>query len=81
MESSPKRRRLDHSGNAIPTTVTASPFVLQTEELLQEVKLDYEKAFDGVDGCLHKIRQTIDSMAPHDPIPVCLFPEPRATQI
>lgn len=65
MESSPKRRKLDHAGNGF-----ASSFVLQTEELLQETKLDYGETFDGMDSQVHKIREAIDSIEPHDPIPV-----------
>lgn len=88
MEFGPKRRKLDHSGSGLrhdalidfesrnSTRVsTASTFVLQTDELLKEAKLDYGKALKDVDSHLHRLREVIDSVAPHDPVPVCRIPE------
>ena len=86
MESSSKRRKLDHSGSGLrhdglidfearssARVSTASTFVLQTDELLKEAKLDYAKALKGVDAHLHRLKEAIDSAPPHDAVPVCLL--------
>ncbi|KAF4979579.1 hypothetical protein FZEAL_4249 [Fusarium zealandicum] len=83
MESSSKRRKLDHSGSGLKhnglidfearssaQVSTASTFVLQTDELLKEAKLDYSKALKGVDAHLHSLKEAIDSATPHDPVPI-----------
>lgn len=88
MESGSKRRKLDHGGSGIrhdglidfesrsSTRVSpASTFVLQTDELLKETKVDYGAAFKGLDGQLHKIKGIIDSIEPHDPQPVSCPPQ------
>ncbi|KAM0448674.1 hypothetical protein ACHAO4_008385 [Trichoderma viride] len=83
MESSSKRRKTDHgsiglrhaglidfeSRNTARVTA-ASTFVLQTDELLKEAKPNYEKAFHGVDGQLHRLKGIIDGIEPHDPKPI-----------
>lgn len=83
MESSSKRRKIDHgsiglrhaglidfeSRNTARVTA-ASTFVLQTDELLKEAKPNYEKALHGVDGQLHRLKGIIDGIEPHDPKPV-----------
>ena len=48
-----------------PTT-----FVLETDELLKESRLDYEKTFEGVDDLLRRIKAAIESIEPHEPLPV-----------
>lgn len=83
MESSSKRRKVDHSGSGLrhnglidfesrnsARVSTASTFVLQTDELLKEAKVDYPKTLDGVDDQLHRLKGIVDSIAPHEPIPV-----------
>ncbi|KAJ3532365.1 hypothetical protein NM208_g8472 [Fusarium decemcellulare] len=83
MQSSSKRRKLDHSGAGLrhdglidfearssARVSTASTFVLQTDELLKEAKLDYSKALKGVDTHLHRLKEAIDSATPHDPVPI-----------
>lgn len=83
MESSSKRRKLDHSGPGLrhdglidfearssARVSTASTFVLQTDELLKEAKLDYSKALKGVDAHLHRLKEAIDSAPPHDALPI-----------
>lgn len=83
MESSSKRRKLDHGDSGLrhsglidfesrnsARVSTASTFVLQTDELLKETQVDYAKALKDVDGHLHKLKDIIESIAPHDPIPV-----------
>ena len=51
----------------------ASAFVLETEELLREVKLDYPKALPGVDDTLRQFKDTIEALEPHEPTPVCQY--------
>ena len=83
MESSSKRRKLDHSGSGLrhdglidfqskdtARVSTASTFVLQTDELLKEAKLDYSKALKDIDGHLHKLKEAIESTVAHEPLPV-----------
>lgn len=72
MEQSPKRRKVSHQGDSRITAniATASPFVLQTDELLKEVKVDYAKALDGADSLLHRIKNLIDGIESHGPVPV-----------
>lgn len=94
MQSNFKRRKLDHSrpglrhdalidfeARSSARVSTASTFVLQTDELLKEAKLDYGKALKGVDDHLHRLKEAIGSAAPHDPVPVSppsgLAPQPR----
>ncbi|KAK5995751.1 U3 small nucleolar RNA-associated 22-like protein [Cladobotryum mycophilum] len=81
MESSFKRRKIEHASIGLrhgalidfesrnsARVSTASTFVLQTDELLKEAKLDYDKAFSDVNNQLHKLKSLIDSIDPHDPI-------------
>ncbi|EXA42621.1 hypothetical protein FOVG_07791 [Fusarium oxysporum f. sp. pisi HDV247] len=83
MESSSKRRKLDHSGSGLrhdalidfearssARVSTASTFVLQTDELLKEAKLDYGKALKHVDANLHRLKEAIDTATPHGPEPI-----------
>ncbi|WYZ34333.1 hypothetical protein EsH8_I_000609 [Colletotrichum jinshuiense] len=72
MEQSPKRRKVSHQGDSRITAniATASPFVLQTDELLKEVKVDYAKALDGADSLLHRIKNLIDGIESHGPVPI-----------
>lgn len=83
MEFGSKRRKLDHGGQGIrhkglidfesrdaTRLSAASTFVLKTDELLKETKLDSAAAFKGLDSQLHKIKAIIDSIEPHDAIPV-----------
>lgn len=83
MESHSKRRKLDHSGPGLKhnglidfqsrssTRVsTASTFVLQTDELLKEAKLDYSKALKDVDTHLHRLKEAIEATPSHEPRPV-----------
>lgn len=63
MVPSPKRRKVSHhERNASSTSTTASPFVLQTTELLDEVRVDYETTFDGADDLLKRLRDVVDSI-------------------
>lgn len=74
--SAAKRRKTEHSNGTlfesavIPGTQRATPFVMETDELLKEVKPDYGKQFEGADQLLHKLKQSIEEIQPHGPIPV-----------
>ncbi|KAI8627596.1 pre-rRNA processing protein utp22 [Xylariaceae sp. FL1651] len=77
--NSPKRRKLDHA-NGGPTfesqalsTVGASgsdAFGLETEELLKEVKLDYSRAFPGLDQTLRQFKDAIEGLGNYGPVPI-----------
>ncbi|KAI1294459.1 Nrap protein [Xylaria venustula] len=77
--NSPKRRKLDHAHDG-PTFETmaassmgasgSSAFVLETDELLKEVKLDYSTAFPGLDQILRQFKEAIDGLEPFGPIPI-----------
>ena len=54
-----------------------SPEELKQIEKRLEVKLDYASVLGHVDALLHKLRETIDSIEPHEPLPVRLL-EARA---
>ncbi|KAI1428966.1 Nrap protein [Xylaria sp. FL1777] len=80
MESnSPKRRKLDHTHDG-PTFETvasssmgasgSSAFVLETDELLREVKLDYATAFPGLDQTLRQFKEAIEGLDQYGPVPI-----------
>uniref|UniRef100_A0A8H7NIY7 U3 small nucleolar RNA-associated protein 22 n=1 Tax=Bionectria ochroleuca TaxID=29856 RepID=A0A8H7NIY7_BIOOC len=83
MESSSKRRKLEHSGSGIKHTnlidfesgsatrlSTASIFTLQTDELLRGAKVDYAKTLKDADEQLYKLKGIIDSIEGHGPEPL-----------
>ncbi|KAI1150406.1 Nrap protein [Nemania diffusa] len=80
MESnSPKRRKMDHThgGPTFETIVSSSmgasgssAFVLETDELLREVKLDYAKAFPGLDQTLRQFKEAIEGLEQYGPVPI-----------
>lgn len=82
MDSNPaKRRKLEHQpphqddnplhGTAASAgTSRPSAFMLQTKELLGEVRLNHDKAFPGADALLHQIKAAIEAIEPRDPTPV-----------
>ncbi|KAI0104236.1 Nrap protein [Nemania sp. FL0031] len=80
MESnSPKRRKLDHShgGPSFESVASSSmgasgssAFVLETDELLKEVKVDYSKAFPGLDHTLRQFKEAIESLEQYGPVPI-----------
>ncbi|KAK0611553.1 Nrap protein [Immersiella caudata] len=101
MDSAPsKRQKIDHSEpsseNVLQSTTTAGLskhriFVLEAEELLDEAALDYAATFPSADALLGDIKTTIESIEPHEPLPLVEaalrlekkhrvqvpFPEPR----
>lgn len=83
MESPAKRRKLDHGQDgaeraleqAASTGLSRSrAFVLEAEELLDSVRLDYAKAFDGADDLLHRIKDSVEAIKAHGPLPVRELP-------
>ena len=83
MESSSKRRKIDHGDSGLRKTglidfesrnstrlSTASTFVLQTDELLKEAKVDYTQASKGLFEQLQQLKEGIESIEPHDAVPV-----------
>ncbi|XXH01096.1 hypothetical protein Hte_007447 [Hypoxylon texense] len=72
-----KRRKLDHTNGyeAASSTMSmgasgASAFILETEELLKEVKLDYTKYSSSVKDNLRQFKDIIESLEPHEPLPI-----------
>ncbi|OAQ79162.1 pre-rRNA processing protein Utp22 [Purpureocillium lilacinum] len=83
MESSSKRRKIEHAGSGLrhdaiidfearssAQVSTASTFILQTDELLKEAKLNYGKAFSDANGHLFKIKEIVEAIEPHDALPI-----------
>lgn len=83
MESSSKRRKIGHNGPGLrhddiidfearssAQISTASAFILQTDELLKEAKLNYAKALGDVNGHLFRLKEIVESIEPHEPLPV-----------
>ncbi|KHO01069.1 pre-rRNA processing protein Utp22 [Metarhizium album ARSEF 1941] len=83
MESGVKRRKIDHGGSSLrhdglidfesPNAArvsSASTFVLQTDELLKETKLDYRKTLKDVDATLFRLKTIVDAIEPHAPLPI-----------
>ncbi|KAK5661712.1 hypothetical protein OQA88_9812 [Cercophora sp. LCS_1] len=94
-----KRRKLGHSGepeSALQSVASTGlsrsrAFVLEAEELLNEVGLDYATVFEGADRLLRKIKSSIETIEPHESLQITEaalrlerkhgiripFPEPR----
>ncbi|KAI8965546.1 Nrap protein [Daldinia sp. FL1419] len=84
--STAKRRKLDHADGGptfeaasatASTTATAtmgasgaSAFIMETEELLKEVKFDYSKASSDVEDILRQLKNVIEASEPHEPFPI-----------
>lgn len=81
MDAAPaKRRKLDHSQDgaevalesAASTGISRSrALVLEAEELLDSVRLDYATALEGADDLLHRIKSAIEGIKSHEALPVC----------
>ncbi|KAG6181381.1 hypothetical protein E4U36_004140 [Claviceps purpurea] len=83
MESGFKRRKIDHGGAGLrhknlidfesrstAQVSTASTFVLQTDELLKETKIDCATTLQDVDAQLFRLKTIVDSIEPHGPLPI-----------
>ncbi|KAI2622697.1 Nrap protein [Hypomontagnella submonticulosa] len=79
--STAKRRKIDHANgrssleaaSASASTMGASgasAFVLETEELLKEVKLDYSVSSANVENTLRQFKDVIETLEPHEPLPI-----------
>lgn len=87
METSPpKRRKLSQSADATmlgSATLEAaassagmyrpSTFILETEELLKEVKVDSSKSLAGIEELLHQVKSGVEALQGHEPVPVSKF--------
>lgn len=88
MDSAPaKRRKLDHSGSSSYALQSAAStglsrsraFILEVEELLKEVRLDYAIAFEGADGLLHRIKSSLEAIEPHESLAVGIDAQNRGS--
>lgn len=75
MESSPKRRKTSggEKEQFDGRLATASRFVLEADELLKEVRVDYGKAAFGAsdaDSVVFQVREAIESIEGHEGVPV-----------
>ncbi|PSR79860.1 Nrap protein [Coniella lustricola] len=82
MDSNPaKRRKLDHQASqnepaaTLDAIATASAsrsgaFGLQSNELLEEIRLDYDKVFSDADRLLYNIKAAIEAVAARGPTPI-----------
>lgn len=85
MASNPaKRRKLGHSAGLSGSrtknsalqlalsggTSRPNTFVLETDELLKEVRLDYKTAFPKADDLLHGLKAAVEGIGPHAATPV-----------
>ncbi|OTA65835.1 Nrap protein [Hypoxylon sp. EC38] len=80
-ECTAKRRKLDHTDGG-PTFEAASSsasamgasgasaFILETEELLKEVKFDYSKTSASVEDTLRQFKDIIEATESHEPLPI-----------
>ncbi|KAK4100366.1 Nrap protein [Parathielavia hyrcaniae] len=79
MDSAPaKRRKLDHRKDATDVALESAAltgisrsraFVLETDELLDSVRLDYGAAFEGADGLLHRIKGAVEGIKAQEALP------------
>ncbi|KAG5949182.1 hypothetical protein E4U53_006001 [Claviceps sorghi] len=83
MESGFKRRKIEHGAAGLrhqslidfesrsaAQVSTASTFVLQTDELLKEAKIDCATTLKDVDAQLFRLKTIVDSIEPHEPLPI-----------
>lgn len=81
MYSAPaKRRKIEHKQDgaekalesAVRTTGVSRgrAFILEAEELLDEVRIDYKTALEGADELLHRIKGAVEAIASNDALPV-----------
>ncbi|KAK4131415.1 Nrap protein [Trichocladium antarcticum] len=80
MDAAPaKRRKIGHAQDGAERALESAAltgfsrsraFVLEAEELLDSVRVDYEAAFAGADGLLHRVKGAIEAIKPHESLPV-----------
>lgn len=71
--STNKRRKLGHGGTgpafkhgSAPTSASGA-FAEATQELLDEIRVDYDQFRDGVKQTLQQFVETIGNIQPHEP--------------
>ncbi|KAK0625292.1 Nrap protein [Bombardia bombarda] len=99
-----KRRKTQHSREGARKALGAvassgglsksRAFILEADELLEEISLDYGAALEGVDDLLRRIKGSIEAIEPRESLPVTVaasklekkhrirvpFPEPRPAE-
>ncbi|KAG6040246.1 hypothetical protein E4U41_001121 [Claviceps citrina] len=83
MESGFKRRKIDHGGvglrhknlidfesRSTAQVSTASTFVLQTDELLKEARIDCAETLKDAAIHLFRLKTIVDGIEPHEPLPI-----------
>ncbi|KAI1498438.1 nrap protein [Biscogniauxia marginata] len=81
-ENNTKRRKLSHTDGVSPLEDPSAPsvsgmgasgasaFVLETEELLRNQRLDYNKSFAGLDDTLRQFKDAVEALEGHAPLPI-----------
>ena len=74
-QTQPKAKKAQEGDSAIYDggLYKSSLFKLQVDELLNEVRPNYEKKLGGVDDALRTLKGTIESLEDRDPITVSLL--------
>ena len=83
MENNSKRRKIEYGGSGLRKDAlidfqsrnsarvsSTSTFMLQTDELLKQTKVDTGSAFKSLTEQLHSLKGIIDAIEPHGPIPI-----------
>ncbi|KXJ89433.1 hypothetical protein Micbo1qcDRAFT_165514, partial [Microdochium bolleyi] len=78
-QTSAKRRKLDHATGGLSLdnaagsgmgAAGATAFIMETEELLKEIRVDYSVMLPGADDKLRQFKEAIESLPPHEPTPI-----------
>lgn len=74
-QDSPSSTSASDALDAAATAGTSRPsaFVLQTQELLREARINYDKSFPGADDLLRQIKSIIEAVQPQGPLPVSVL--------
>lgn len=79
MELNPaKRRKLVNPNEGAKPISRAGSFALEAEELVDALKVDWDRAFVGVDDLLHKVKALIEEIEGHEAVPVSQSPRSSA---
>lgn len=102
-QSNAKRRKLEHGNGPLSLdNVTSSglgaagatAFIMETEELLKEIRIDYAASLPGANDNLRRFKEAVESLESHEPTPihdaaakldkssktVVPFPDPKPTK-
>ncbi|KAJ1324250.1 U3 small nucleolar RNA-associated protein 22 [Microdochium nivale] len=78
-QTSAKRRKLDHAAGGFSLenatgsgmgAAGATAFIMETEELLKEIRVDYSNTLPGAEDKLRKFKEAIEVLQPHEPVPI-----------